>query len=226
MGVVGLEYSAKRGGGVPTRIGGLRVRWGRIKRRLKHAFPYSVGIHKTYTNATRKRYIVEKFDLSCIYNAVVAATNAEETFDILTAEMLNWHAAGEYPARHEVIAEFILAGRTEGTAKVYASRLLKWARSGKTPRSMHAAVTSDPPGAAKGKGGRPKGKPETKADAAKADAAKADAASVPNADVSWKQFLETLRAQAPGRKDWQSEDIVAFQDCASKMIALIARNAK
>jgi hypothetical protein len=79
----------------------------------------------------------------------------------------------------------------------------------------------------KGKGGRPKGKPAAKAETkAESGAAKAETPSVPNADASWKQFLEPLRATVPGRKDWQSEDIVAFQDCASKMIALIARNAK
>jgi hypothetical protein len=92
-------------------------------------------------------------------------------------------------------------------------------------RSLNNRLLDDVGVPKAGKGGRPKGKPEAKAKA-KPDAAKAETPSVPNADASWKQFLETLRAQAPGRKDWQSEDIVAFQDCASKMIALIARNAK
>ena len=162
------------------------------------------------------------FDLSNITLAFSTESAATEAFALMQADMLAWHHANEYPANPELISA-IGAGMPHlgaGTLKTYASAILKWARSGKTPASIRACVNSTPPGAAKGKGGRPKGKP------AKADAAKADAASVPNADASWKQFLETLRAQAPGRKDWQSEDIVAFQDCASKMSALISRNAK
>jgi len=167
------------------------------------------------------------FDLSNITLAFSTESAATEAFALMQADMLAWHHANEYPANPELISA-IGAGMPHlgaGTLKTYASAILKWARSGKTPASIRACVNSTPPGAAKGKGGRPKGKPAAKVET-KADAAKADAASVPNADASWKQFLETLRAQAPGRKDWQSEDIVAFQDCASKMIALIARNAK
>jgi hypothetical protein len=75
-------------------------------------------------------------------------------------------------------------------------------------------------------GGRPKGKGKAAAKGKGKAAAKGDAPSVPNADPAWRQFLEALRAQVPSRKDWMAEDIVAFQDCASRMIALIQRNAK
>lgn len=117
----------------------------------------------------------------------------------------------------------------------WASNLRRVAAAGKrhieavrdADRSLNNRLLDDVGVPKAGKGGRPKGKPEAKAAAkTKPDAAKADAPSVPNADGAWKQFLETLRAQAPGRKDWQSEDIVAFQECATRMIALIARNAK
>lgn len=166
------------------------------------------------------------FDLSCVYHAALAAANAEDTFDVLTSEMILWNASEAYPTNADVAAEFIRAGRTAGTAKVYASRLLKWAKSGKTPRSMHAAVTQDPPGSAKGKGGRKAGQGAGKTTKVKVDAAQAAPATVPNEDKAWKTFIETMRAQVPGRKDWQSDDIVAFQDCASKMLALLTRNSK
>jgi len=42
----------------------------------------------------------------------------------------------------------------------------------------------------------------------------------------WMVALEAIRAKAPAQKSWASEDIVAMQDCAAKMIALIKRNAK
>lgn len=62
--------------------------------------------------------------------------------------------------------------------------------------------------------------------AGKSTAPEAPAEKAPQGDRAWKQVLEAMRAGAPARKDWASEDIVAFQDCASRMIALLARNSK
>ena len=59
-----------------------------------------------------------------------------------------------------------------------------------------------------------------------ADPAQAEKPAVPNDDAGWRQFLETMRAQVPSRKDWASSDIVAFQESCATMIALIKRNAK
>ena len=42
----------------------------------------------------------------------------------------------------------------------------------------------------------------------------------------WMVALEAIRAKAPGQKSWASDDIVAVQDCAAKMVALIKRNTK
>lgn len=72
--------------------------------------------------------------------------------------------------------------------------------------------------------GRKAGKGAGKTTAPAADAA--PAAEAPQGDKAWRQVLEAMRAGVPARKDWASEDIVAFQDCAAKMIALLARNAK
>lgn len=40
----------------------------------------------------------------------------------------------------------------------------------------------------------------------------------------WMVALEAIRAKAPGQKSWTSDDIVAIQDSAAAMIALIKRN--
>ena len=42
----------------------------------------------------------------------------------------------------------------------------------------------------------------------------------------WVVALESIRAKVPGQKSWVSDDIVAIQDCAAKMIALVKRNTK
>lgn len=72
--------------------------------------------------------------------------------------------------------------------------------------------------------GRKAGKGAGKTTAPAADAPEAPQA--PQGDKAWRQVLEGMIAGVPARKDWASEDIVAFQDCAAKMVALIKRNAK
>lgn len=173
------------------------------------------------------------FDLSNITLAFSTESAATEALALMKSDMLAWHAADMYPANGDLIAA-IKAGMphlSTSSLKVYASRILKWARSGQTPATLRSCVNSDPSGAAKGKGGRPKGQgagkkasPLTQPIAAGGQ--EADKPTVPNEDKAWKMFLEGLRHQVPQRKDWESQDIVAFQDCIGKMIALINRNAK
>ena len=159
------------------------------------------------------------FDLSNITLAFSTAAAHEEAFGLMCEDMRCWHEAGEYPSNKDLGAAIVagLPHLSAGTVKVYASRMLAWAKAGKQPASLHAMIKDGPK--AKGKGGRPKGKGE-------ADKAAAEAPQVPNEDRAWVQFIEGIRAQVPGRKDWASEDIVAMQDCAAKMIALIKRNTK
>lgn len=61
-------------------------------------------------------------------------------------------------------------------------------------------------------------------------AAKVEAAAPEGVDLGqpsgWTVALEAIRAKAAGQKSWASDDIVALQDSAAKMIALIKRNAK
>jgi hypothetical protein len=167
------------------------------------------------------------FDLSNITLAFVQSHDAAMSFDAMTADMLQWHASGVYPANQDLIAALVAADRWgKGTCAVYASNLLAWARSGQTPRNISQVVKGKPDGHVKGKAGRKAGQGAGKTTKPAEDKAQAETPSVPNEDRAWKLFLEGLRHQVPQRKDWESQDIVAFQDCIGKMIALINRNAK
>lgn len=42
--------------------------------------------------------------------------------------------------------------------------------------------------------------------------------------AGWLVALDAIRAKAAGQKSWRSEDVVAMQDSAAAMIALIKRN--
>ncbi len=80
-------------------------------------------------------------------------------------------------------------------------------------------ATGPKPGAG---AGRPKGKPEAKPEAK----SEAKPEALPNVDNAWMLALEAMRAKVPSRKAWPSEDIVAFQESAARMLALLKRNAK
>lgn len=61
-------------------------------------------------------------------------------------------------------------------------------------------------------------------------AKKVEAAPAEGVDLGqpsgWMVALDAIRAKAPGQRSWKSEDIVALQESAATMIALIKRNAK
>lgn len=61
-------------------------------------------------------------------------------------------------------------------------------------------------------------------------AAKVEAAPAAGVDLGqpsgWMVALESIRAKVPGQKAWKSDDIVAMQESASAMLALIKRNVK
>ena len=166
------------------------------------------------------------FDLSAVTAAAAADAGAMCSFEDLHLLMLEWNMIGEYPTKAEVI-KALKAGyasnprvvANEDTLDQYASGILKWAKAGKTPKAMSMrAFMGSVPGA-KGKGGRP---PKAKANTE----GQAEKANMPNDDKAWMQFIGEIRAKVPGRKDWAADDIVAMQECAAKMIALIKRNAK
>ena len=178
-----------------------------------------------------------KFDLSVVALAFGAQARAEEAFDALTAEMIVWHAAGEYPGNVDV-ATAIKSGLPHlgaATLKVYASALLKWAKSGQTPKNVRAMVNTMPAGHTKSKAGRPAGKGAGKTPEAAVAAVTAALDAVgPAPDVAapqalpitteWVRYLEGIKAQAAGQRAWKSEDIVALQDCVTMALAIIKRN--
>lgn len=168
------------------------------------------------------------FDLSNVTLAFKRAGEAEESFALMCEDMKSWHMAGEYPANKDLGAAILkgLPHLSAKTGQIYAGRMIAWAKIGKLPRSLHAMCKDGPK--ATGKGGRPKGegKGETTGKGEANPAGEGEKATVPNDDRAWVQFIGEIRAKVPGRKDWNSEDIVAMQECAAKMIALIKRNAK
>lgn len=98
------------------------------------------------------------FDLTNVTAAFADAERAANSFDAMTADMVAWHAAGIFPSNDQMIAALMRVGKwSQSTCKVYASNLLKWARSGQTPRNIAQVVKGQPDGHVKGKGGRPAG---------------------------------------------------------------------
>lgn len=113
------------------------------------------------------------FDLTNVTAAFADAERAANSFDAMTADMVAWHAAGIFPSNDQMIAALMRVGKwSQSTCKVYASNLLKWARSGQTPRNIAQVVKGQPDGHVKGKGGRPAGTTGgTQAQTTKAEAA-------------------------------------------------------
>lgn len=167
-----------------------------------------------------------EIDLTAVTAAAAADADSMSAFEDLHMSMLMWHMIGQYPTVSD-LTKALAAGyaanprvvATKDTLTQYASGILKWAKAGKVPKahSMRAFMGSVP--GAKGKGGRP---PKAKAN----PEGQAEKPNLPNDDKAWAQFIGEIRAKVPGRKDWNSEDIVAMQECCAKMIALIKRNAK
>lgn len=174
------------------------------------------------------------FDLSCIALAFSTAEAHAVAFDSMTAEMLQWHASEVYPANQQIKAELVCAGKAASTAAVYASAILKWARSGKTPVSLHACINKNPPDHVKSKAGRP-----AKQGAGKTTATNSGAAVDPLAPSTvaseavspmhrWVKDLNALNAGATILRDaknqtMSAEDAAALKDAVSKCIALLGK---
>ena len=166
-----------------------------------------------------------KFDLSNITLAFTHAHDAAQSFDAMTADMVTWFESGVYPANADVIAALVATDRWSlATCKVYASNLIKWAKSGQTPRNISQVVKGHPKGHEKGKAGRPvgqgKGKTTKPAETDDADALP-EVSALPK---EWLRFIDGMRARVPGFKTWTASDIAAFQDSSAALIALIKRN--
>jgi hypothetical protein len=148
--------------------------------------------------------------------------------------MVQWHASGFYPSNADLKAALVAAGKKPATASVYASAILKWARSGKVPKTLYACINSNPPGHAKSAAGRP-----TKQGAGKTTAKKSGAAVdplAPNNAVKdavspmhyWVKELNALSAGATILRNAKNdamtaEDAVALKDAVSVALALLAK---
>lgn len=135
---------------------------------------------------------VSGFDLTVITTAFLALDEAASSFDAMTAEMAQWHAAGVYPVSGDVKAALVDAGRKPATAAAYASKMLTWAASGKLPKNISQMVGALPPGHVKKKSGAP-AKSGTRTAAAAPPAAAAPAAG---AEISpmhrWNVVLQDM----------------------------------
>ena len=168
------------------------------------------------------------FNLTLVSQCALADANTLSAFEDLHIEMLTWHAADTFPAVADVL-DALKAGYAQNprvvasadTLKQYASGIVKWAKAGQTPKALTMRAFMQPVPGAKSTKGRKPGQGAGKSTAVKPDTAQAQPAAVENTDTAWRMFIEDMRAKVAGRKDWPADRIVAFQDCAAKMIALI-----
>ena len=171
------------------------------------------------------------FNLTCVTLAFTTADEAATAFDAFTAEMVQWHASGVYPASADLKAAIVAAGRPAATAAVYASAILKWARSGKLPSSMNACVNKSPEGHVKGKAGRKAGQSAGKSPEAPNSGAAADPMApqdAPSPMHRWVRELRDLNAAAFILRDaknstMSAEDANALKDAVSTCIALLGK---
>ena len=163
------------------------------------------------------------FDLSAVTAAAAADAGAMCSFEDLHMLMLEWHMIGEQPTKEEIVKALKKGYATNprvvanaDTLDQYASGIRKWSKAGKVPKahSMRAFMASVP--GSKGKGGRP---PKAKAN----PEGQAEKPNLPNNDRVWIDFLESIRSQVAGRKNWAADAIVAAQDSCATLIALIKR---
>lgn len=169
-----------------------------------------------------------QFNLALVSQCALADANALSAFEDLHVEMLTWNAAGEFPTVSDV-TKALAEGYAQNprvvasadTLKQYASGIVKWAKAGVTPKDLTMRAFMKPVPGAKSTKGRKAGQGAGKSTAVKPDTAQAQPTAVDNTDTAWRMFIEDMRAKVAGRKDWPADRIVAFQDCAAKMIALI-----
>lgn len=178
---------------------------------------------------------MSQFNASLVVDAIVNAARAEGAFVRALVEQReaagkSFKAGPAVDAIAEGLAARIDAGDIDaGSLKVYVSDartmcecsfsvLLAACEDGLGRNGVVRRIRAMT--GTKGKGGRPAGQGKGKT-TKPADPAQAAPAAVENTDTAWRMFIEDMRAKVAGRKDWPSDRIVAFQDCAAKMIALI-----
>ena len=174
------------------------------------------------------------FDLSSIALAFSTAEAHAAAFDQMTAEMLQWHAAGFYPSNANIKVALVAAGKKPTTAEVYASAILKWARSGKLPKSLHDCIGKNPPGHVKSAAGRKSGQGAGKTTAVVNSGIAVDPMN-PGESQSpmhrWVVQANTLSAAAfmlrnAKNETMNTDDAKALQDAANTIAALLGKYTK
>lgn len=176
------------------------------------------------------------FDLSNIVLAFDTAEAHANAFDAMCADMVQWHAAGVFPSNADVKAALVQSGRPATTAAVYASAILKWARSGKLPKTLRACVNSSPEGHVKSKRGRPAGKGAGKTTTVTADNSDAavdpisagGAGDAPSPMHRWMRQLNDFRQGVFILRDAKNEcmtaeDATRAQNLAAELTALLGK---
>jgi hypothetical protein len=176
------------------------------------------------------------FDLSSIALAFSTAEAHANAFDAMTAEMLQWFHAGVFPASADIKVALVQAGRRATTAAVYASAILKWARSGKTPASLHKCVGSNPPDHVKSKAGRPakQGAGKTTAVGAKGSIAAPLLVAATESQSPMHRWVVQANALSAAafmlrnakNETMNTDDAKALQDAANLIAALLGKYTK
>lgn len=157
------------------------------------------------------------FDLTNVTAAFADAERAANSFDAMCADMISWHEAGVYPTNEQVKQALLEVGKWKaGTCNVYAMNLLKWAKSGQTPKNVHQTVNSHPKGHVKSKAGR---KPGTTGGSQAQ--VKASEASEAQAETDPRQFIRDLLARSVKIVD--VADVDRFTNAGLEMIALMSK---
>lgn len=152
-------------------------------------------------------------DVTALVVAHKAAEESAALDDDAMARIASWIASGAHPNNQTIIAGYTSQGYAAGSAKVYASAILKWVRAGQVPKGIRHAVTATPANHVPGKGGRPKGGGKGKTPAAP----QSQPAPVDDLAVT----LQGLIARAT--KLVGAADVARFQDAITEAIACIKR---
>lgn len=180
------------------------------------------------------------FDLRNIVLAFNTAEAHANAFDAMCADMLHWHAAGVYPSNDQIKTALVAVKNKDGSTKykaasasVYASAILKWARSGQTPSTLHACINGTPKGHIKSTRGRKAKNAVEKAVAATAPAS--IAVPLESETVSpmhgWMVKVKDLGAAAFMLRNARNEplsveDAKALQDAVNTIAALLGKYTK
>jgi hypothetical protein len=173
------------------------------------------------------------FDLTSIALAFSTAEAHATAFDTMTAEMAQWYAARVYPSNTDIKSVLIDAGKAPATARTYASAILQWAKSGKTPRNLRSCVTDTPEGHVKSKAGRPAGKGAGKTTAAAVESVgdpinPKGATDAPSPMHRWVRSFNDFGAcvfvlRDAANKTMTAQDATEAQELAKKLAAIIGK---